>query len=207
MAGLVPAIHVFACGAKDVDARHEVYTRAGQRPDPVPGMTECVVRLDRQFWSGCKPARRPLRRFGHCGENGDGFDSHGFDSQVQPCAECAMAEMLVTSTCARRCQRRAFHLGVDRCAAGDSYRGCRRSFSPPRQDCPGAGRSLGKTGALFSLACLSGDSRAARSPCLPASNRTSAPARIFRLFRLLCAEVWAEFGDGVKGEAAYRGGA
>ena len=38
MAGLVPAINVFlASNAKDVDARHKVYTRAGRRPDPGAG--------------------------------------------------------------------------------------------------------------------------------------------------------------------------
>jgi hypothetical protein len=40
---------------------------------------------------------------------------------------------------------------------------------------------------------LGGDSRAAPSPCLPASNRTSAFARIFRLFRLLCALFFSLF--------------
>jgi hypothetical protein len=36
MAGLVPAIHVLA-KKKGVDARHKVYTWAGQRPDPSAG--------------------------------------------------------------------------------------------------------------------------------------------------------------------------
>jgi hypothetical protein len=34
MAGLVPANHDLG---KDVDARHKVYTQAGQRPDPGAG--------------------------------------------------------------------------------------------------------------------------------------------------------------------------
>jgi len=36
VAGLVPAFHVSAT-SKDVDARHEVYPRAGRRPDPGAG--------------------------------------------------------------------------------------------------------------------------------------------------------------------------
>ena len=34
-----------------------------------------------------------------------------------------------------------------------------------------------------------------------------APIACFSLIVRLFPEVWAEFGDGVKGEAAYRGGA
>jgi hypothetical protein len=39
MAARVAAIHVlaYAQAFKDVDARHKVYTRAGQRPDPCAG--------------------------------------------------------------------------------------------------------------------------------------------------------------------------
>jgi hypothetical protein len=40
---------------------------------------------------------------------------------------------------------------------------------------------------------LDGDSRAAPSPCRPASNRKSALARIFRLFPLLCALFFSLF--------------
>jgi hypothetical protein len=45
MAGLVPAIHVFGMETelKDVDARHEVYTWAGHRPDPSAGHDEWEI--------------------------------------------------------------------------------------------------------------------------------------------------------------------
>jgi hypothetical protein len=62
------------------------------------------------FCAGCRvPAATRMKAQPSAAALQRGRDNRsGFDFQVQPRAECAMAIMLVTSTCARRCQRRAF---------------------------------------------------------------------------------------------------